>query len=554
MKEIILKNRNLINIIVIILVSIFLSIPLLNKNLNVYVDDGIQHISRAYGTYLSIKDNKSIPNVISSFSNGFGYSWNLFYGPLSTFGIIIIKLFTSNFITAYKIFVFLCLILSGYFMYKFIYNYIGNYDVALLSAILYISFPYHLTDLYIRHALGEYVSFVFIPLVFLGLYNILYTSSKHYYLTIGAVGLLVTHNLSTIIVLFFSALYIGLNIEKINKTNVKKSLIVNIIFILTISCFYWMPLLETKIFCKYQVYEPGMMATRESVQDKGLKITQLFVSKNDGSFVFELGPHIIVMLAVSIMAIRLMDDEIKETYVFCLISGIISIWMSTKYFPWKLLPEEISIIQFPWRMMIMASFFFSITCSINAYVLVKKFDYKDVIIISCIAVFYTVAFRGYLLYDENLANIENITLGRISGKESEAIAGLGKEEYLPVKAYQNRFYIATRDDYIDILEGSAIIQNEIKKGTHYTADIKVEGENYTILELPYIYYPGYEVRLDGMITDTFETKNGFIGFVMGKNDNAKLEVNYVGTKIMNVSIIISSISLIIFGVYVWKKH
>ena len=57
-----------------------------------------------------------------------------------------------------------------------------------------------------------------------------------------------------------------------------------------------------------------------------------------------------------------------------------------------------------------------------------------------------------------------------------------------------------------------------------------------------------------MITDTFETKNGFIGFVMGKNDNAKLEVNYVGTKIMNVSIIISSISLIIFGVYVWKKH
>ena len=111
MKEIILKNRNLINIIVIILVSIFLSIPLLNKNLNVYVDDGIQHISRAYGTYLSIKDNKSIPNVISSFSNGFGYSWNLFYGPLSTFGIIIIKLFTSNFITAYKIFVFLCFIL-----------------------------------------------------------------------------------------------------------------------------------------------------------------------------------------------------------------------------------------------------------------------------------------------------------------------------------------------------------------------------------------------------------------------------------------------------------
>jgi len=554
LKEKIIKNRNLLNICVIILVSLFLAIPLFSSNLNVYVDDGIQHIARAYGTYLSISENKVFPNIISTFANGFGYSWSFFYGPLSTMGIVLFRVFTTNFITAYKIFVWICLLLSGYFMYKFMYNYIGNYNVSLLSAILYMSFPYHLTDLYIRHALGEYISFVFIPLVFLGLYNIFYTSNKHYYLTIGATGLILTHNLSTIIVLFFSALYLGLNFEKINKTAVKKSLIINITFILAISSFYWLPLIEAKLTSNYQVYEPGMMATKESVADNGLKITQLFVSKNDGTYVFELGPHIIVMIALSVLSLRLMDESYKETYVFCLLAGIISLWMSTRYFPWKLLPEEISLIQFPWRMMMMVSFFFSIVCAINMYVLIKKFNYKDVIIISCIAVFYTVAFKGYLIFDDNISKIEDISLGRISGKEIETVAGLGKEEYLPSKAYKNRFYIATRDEYIDVIEGNAIIQNEVKDGTHYTANIENINESYTILELPYIYYPGYEVRLDGMINKAFETQNGFLGTVIGKNDKAKLEVNYVGTKIMNMSLIISIISLAIFGIYVWKKR
>ena len=153
-----------------------------------------------------------------------------------------------------------------------------------------------------------------------------------------------------------------------------------------------MPLLQAKMISNYQVYESGMMATKESVASHGLNITQLFVTKNDGSFVFELGPHIIVMLALSIMSIRLMDDKVKENYTFFLISGFFSLWMATKYFPWKLLPEEISIIQFPWRMLMMSGFFFSIVCAINMYVLIKKFKFIDVVIISSIAVFYTFAF------------------------------------------------------------------------------------------------------------------------------------------------------------------
>ena len=88
----------------------------------------------------------------------------------------------------------------------------------------------------------------------------------------------------------------------------------------------------------------------------------------------------------------------------------------------------------------------------------------------------------------------------------------------------------------------------------YTADFETLDAQYTIFELPYIYYPGYEVRLDGIITEYFETENGFIGIAMGANDKEKITVQYKGTKLMNISCIISLISTIGFIVFLKKKY
>ncbi len=105
----ILKKYNTIPIIII--VSLFISQPLLWKNFDIYYDDGIQHIARAISTYTSIK-NSTNPTVLSNLTNGFGYSWNLFYGPLSSILIIICRLITSNFINGYKLALFLGVQLS----------------------------------------------------------------------------------------------------------------------------------------------------------------------------------------------------------------------------------------------------------------------------------------------------------------------------------------------------------------------------------------------------------------------------------------------------------
>ena len=555
MKDKILKNRNLINILVLILVGCFLCIPFLNSNLDVYNDDGIQHIARAFGTANSILENGLLSNVISIFANNFGYSWNLFYGPLSTYGIIIAELITGNFIVAYKLFCFICLILSGYYMYKFALKLIENNNAALLAGILYMTFPYHLTDLYMRNALGEFVSFIFIPLVFLGLYNLFYTEDNHYYIAIGAIGLILTHNISTLLVAIFALFYLIFNIEKLKETRIKKGLIVNIIFIVLITSFFWIPMIETGVSARYKVFESGAMSSTEKVTENTLKIRQLFVTQNDGSYIFELGPHTIIILAFSIMTFRRVKKELKENYLIFLIFGLITLWMSTKYFPWKFLPDELCIIQFPWRMLMLSAFFLNIVCAINMYTVIKNFNYKDVIVISLIAIGYTTAFLPFLpIKEDGISQINDIKLGNFSGKDKEIVIGCGGGEYLPTNAHNDRFYIAAREDDIYVLEGKAIIEDEEKSGVKLSAKLKTLEADYTVFELPYIYYPGYEVRLDGMIAETFETENGFLGIVMGKEDNAEISVDYKGTKSMYISMGISIISLIIFIIYVWKKH
>ena len=172
--------------IIILIVAIVISIPLFWKNFNYYNDDGIQHIARAFLTMENLEKGQSTL-VLPKLENGFGYSWDLFYGPLSSYVIAVIGGFFNNIVIGYKIVLFLGLFFSGISMYFLTKKITDDKNVGLLSGILYMTMPYHLTDMYIRGSIGEFLSFVFIPIVFLGLYNLFHQEKKDWVLVIGAV-------------------------------------------------------------------------------------------------------------------------------------------------------------------------------------------------------------------------------------------------------------------------------------------------------------------------------------------------------------------------------
>ena len=70
-------------------------------------------------------------------------------------------------------------------------------------------------------------------------------------------------------------------------------------------------------------------------------------------------------------------------------------------------------------------------------------------------------------------------------------------------------YLNDREDRVYVLSGQADIINEQKHGLHLEFDVSnaIKG---TELELPYIYYLGYDVKINDKNIDTYESNNGFV--------------------------------------------
>ena len=132
-------------------------------------------------------------------------------------------------------------------------------------------------------------------------------------------------------------------------------------------------------------------------------------------------------------------------------------------------------------------------------------------------------------------------------------AGCASFEYLPCKAFENRKYIEQRSDDVIVLNGTANIENKQKNGTKLTCNISNVTDE-TEIELPYIYYLGYNVKLEDngkkKNLKTFENENGFVGVKVSNVEEGTLKVEYTGTPIMHISRFISIIGV---GLVICKR-
>ena len=212
-------KKKLIDYIIILVFALVISIPLMSTDFNIYGDDGIQHIARLMGTYQTITEGEFPPVIMSNFCNGFGYSWNIFYSPFTAYLPLIFSIFTNSFELMLKLFIILVAFLSGVAMYEFVKKVSKNRYAGILAAAIYVFAPYRLTDTYMRVAISELASFIFIPITFLGMYNIFNGEDKSIksslMLTLGAVGLIITHTVITMYVAIFCFIYLLLNIKSL---------------------------------------------------------------------------------------------------------------------------------------------------------------------------------------------------------------------------------------------------------------------------------------------------------------------------------------------------
>lgn len=561
MKKIIelLKTKRSLHYIIIIIIGLLISIPFIWLQIR-DTQDGWLHVLRVTGLSYSLSES-SFPFLVAPYyCCDWGYAMLAFYQTIVTYVPFILGFISGSFVLGVKLFAVLATILSGIFMYNLVNEITKNKAISLFAGIFYMCFPYKLEVIYHRFAIGEFTALAFIPLVFQGLYNLLHGDrSKHYYIAIGATGLMLSHSISTEYTAIFCLIYILFNIKLFWNKDVIKKCVVNVVFILLMSSMFILPLLEFETSARYSIFEPDIMRTRtEHLAYYSIEPWQFLKDKQEEDGIsFILGIPFIVSIMLGLFAYRKIPKEYKDYYIISIFLGFLAMFMCTTLFPWRVFPDFMGTLQYPWRLLGFAYFFLIPVCAINVYYTLQYLKNKNVrYALYVVSLLIVLAFTAKELsvYKSEDRTLDDKRINSVLQNPRIHYYSINRE-YLPFNALKEQEgYLKTRSNETYIVSGEAEIVSENKDALHLELSIKNASKN-TELELPYLYYPGYTVVLQydnkEINLETVESDYGFVKVVIPENvAEGKITVDYTATLLDKAAYIVSGISLLGFIVYI----
>lgn len=366
--------------------SISISIPLLKNGLYTMHDD--QQVARLFLFDKAIKSGQFPVRWVDELGFGFGYPLFVFYPPFVYMLGDIIHNLGFNFISSIKIVFFLSVFLSGISMLILAKELWGR-AAATVAAIFYIYAPYRALDVYVRGALAESFSFVWLPLILWSFYKISkeQTVNDVYLCGIFLALLMITHNLiflpySLILVIYIISLFY---LSKNKKIFFKHTLLACILGA-GISAFFWVPSLMEK---KYTIVDQILLTNLADYKIHFVYPQQLwnwqwgFGGSAKGlmdGISFKIGKIHLLICAFALVIMIIHYNWGKITKVKLILPSVflflflISAFMTTAYseIVWAIV-KPLAYLQFPWRFLTFATLFSSLIAGYFIYLLKLPF-------------------------------------------------------------------------------------------------------------------------------------------------------------------------------------
>lgn len=556
------KKEKIINIIkfilIVIAISIFACQPYLN-NMLIYTHDLGYHLNRI----MEISKNlnlKVFPTLIhSGLLNNLGYANSIFYPEIFLYiPAMLMSIFHLHVLTVYKIF----LIIITFF--TFITTYISAKGIfkkkgsAWLASILYVFALYRLTDIYVRGALGEILSFIFVPLIFYGLYEIIFGENKKWWIiSIGLFGVANCHVLTFAMLIPIILLICLFNCDKIFKDKKKfLNLVIAGVIAIILCVGFFIPMFEQKANDKFYI-DGQTIESSEVVKSRSLSLSMMLGSdiksgyavdssvRNDG---MSEGVGAVLLILAGLMLCRKgLNYKENRFEIQLFILGIISYFMTSKFFPWEWF-SFLNVLQFAFRLNFIPTICFSLVGAHSFYeVTTNKRD--SVIILSIVILLIS----GYVLSSVNLNfNPDIYQSFEIMVNPPNQI---GNSEYLPVNTDLedlNLYNINDKEEKIEFTQVGSKIEFEYNE-----KDLDLE------INVPLIYYKGYKANIvdeNGVKTELEVIKNEDNAHVLLKSDKKLTGIITVEYKMTLIQVIcysittIALISLIIYIIIDYKKN
>lgn len=504
-----------------------------------------------------------IPRWAADFCAGNGCPTFLFSYVLPYYLGSILHFFNFSYLDSIKIIYAGSFIGSGIAMYLFMKDELDE-RAGAIAAIFYLFSPYHLIDLHFRGSVGEVLSYIFIPLIFLFTRRLIIFRKMRYFLLtdLTLIFLLLSHVATTVSIIPILLGYNFIVIKKTYKNIFNKQFLILIISYITsilLSTYYWLPSIVESKYSWFGRYPPA----------SDFKPLQDFLFSNSGyGFLFEglngdykliIGyPHILVFIcAVFLLFFKKKYFSIHLKVLLAFLVSIFLIYFILMLEVAKPFWDYFTFLKFflaVWRLLVPIGFI----SAILAGVIINKIKNIKITIIICFLTIISTMLnwgnRGMVYYNPNeyythwdeyteYTEVGNPFYDNLEKKKDKYIVQLASLKY--------------RARYpLESLKGN-IHYKEIKR-TPQLHEYIIAVDNNSIIKDNTFYFPGWEVIANNKkipINYKYYSDIGKITFLIPKGLYL-VQVKFVDTQIRLIAYYISGVILVVlilFTVYI-KLH
>ncbi|MGA2911247.1 MAG: 6-pyruvoyl-tetrahydropterin synthase-related protein [Candidatus Levyibacteriota bacterium] len=404
--------KNLLPIIVVLIFSVFTILPFLRSGFFPIHDD--TQVARVFEMAKGLSDGMFPVRWSADLGYGFGYPIFNFYDPLPYYVGAVIEMVGLDALLATKIMMAVGAMLAGVSMYFLAKEFWGK-SGGVLSAFFYMYAPYHAVDIYVRGDVAEFWAYAFVPLVFLGLWQI-YKEEKWRYVVLTSVSfslVIVSHNLTVMIISPFLVLFGGYLLFKAKSKQVGLYFLLTLLIGVALAAFYWLPAVLEMSYANIS----SLLGGGSNFRDNFVCLNQLWTSPwGYGGSVkgcvdglsFMIGKYhiffaglLFVFALTALIFKKYFSDFSREKLVILILAFcgfLISIFFTLQISQpiWELV-RPMAYLQYPWRFLLMIVFFASFMSGALFWLMEKLVKKKLVITViliflSCFLVLVSIKF------------------------------------------------------------------------------------------------------------------------------------------------------------------
>lgn len=502
-----MRKINLQTTLIFGLISVLSFIPIMRTHRVFGQGDLLFHLNRMLGLAEGLQHGQLTYRSFDVLSN-IGSATNYFY-PF-VFVLVFAGLFVvlaNHLVFAFylgELILLFCTLMIAYFSMK---SFSSSYKRAFIFAILWGFSGYRFYLALDQFVLGEAIAFAFLPLAFLGYYEVFFRNQKRWYLLgFGMTLLLYSHILSVVLT---ASIFVIITVSAILAKRISgyKERIVALLkavgLFIILGSVVWVPFLYQFSLTKIQTTIKQQVLFMASLGDN-------IVNALNGSYQ-NIG--LFGVIAVIWVLISLFQKRYKLNLLFGVI-GVTIFILGTSVFPWYAVPFKLqALIQFPYRLFSYATLFLFVFLSKE---LADRYDQQRPyrIAIITLMIFSVVNFWGHseLLVAKRQNNPE-LSLKQDRTTDSNHIESTFVADTVGLKTI-----LASRHDYIGMTDyapinswvphnTASLLKQEVLLN-HQTIDTQIIYQSNQVtyyltvaqagwLDLPVLAYGNEMVQLDG---------------------------------------------------------